>query len=58
MLSLSFNNTRWPDCPSRLSRQKGHCAFIGGLQGTKNIGPDIIRDATKACYGLFLSGSF
>ncbi len=34
--------------------KKGYCAFIGGLQGApKNIGPEVIRDATKACYGLF-----
>lgn len=27
--------------------------LLAVCRGTKNIGPDIIRNATKACYGLF-----
>ncbi|CAM8260874.1 DUF535 domain-containing protein [Citrobacter freundii] len=55
MLSLSFNNTPVARLSfSVIPSKEGHCAFIGGLQGApKNIGPDIIRNATKACYGLF-----
>ncbi len=55
MLSLYFNKIP----VARLSfliipTSKGYCAFIGGLQGApKDIGPNLIRDATKACYGLF-----
>ncbi|EDH3397804.1 DUF535 domain-containing protein, partial [Salmonella enterica] len=55
MLSLNFNTIPVARLSfSIIPTSKGHCAFIGGLQGApKNIGPDIIRDATKACYGLF-----
>ncbi|EBS5459491.1 DUF535 domain-containing protein [Salmonella enterica subsp. enterica serovar Enteritidis] len=55
MLLLYFN--RIP--VARLSfsvipTKKGYSAFIGGLQGApKDIGPEVIRAASKACYGLF-----
>lgn len=55
MLSLYYNTIPVARLSfSIIPTPKGHCAFIGGLQGApKNIGPDVIRDATKACYGLF-----
>ncbi|MBJ9048927.1 DUF535 domain-containing protein [Citrobacter braakii] len=55
MLSLCFNKTPVARLSfSVIPTKKGHCVFVGGLQGApKNIGPDIIRNATKACYGLF-----
>lgn len=55
MLSLCFNTIPIARLSfSIIPTSKGHCAFIGGLQGPpKDIGPDLIRDATKACYGLF-----
>ena len=55
MLSLYFNKIPVArlSC-SIIMTKNGRCAFIGGLQGApKNIGPEVIRDATKACYGLF-----
>ncbi|ECB7889720.1 DUF535 domain-containing protein [Salmonella enterica subsp. enterica serovar Bareilly] len=55
MLSLYFNKIPIARLSfSIIPTSKGHCAFIGGLQGgPKHIGPGQIRDATKACYGLF-----
>ena len=55
MLSLCFNKLPIARLSfSIIPTKKRHCAFIGGLQGApKNVGPGIIRDATKACYGLF-----
>ncbi|ELQ3424297.1 VirK/YbjX family protein [Escherichia coli] len=39
---------------SIIPTENGYSAFIGGLQGApKNIGPDVIRWATRACYGIF-----
>lgn len=55
MLSLYFNKIP----VSRLTfsiilTKKGYAAFIGGLQGApKNTGPEVIRNATRSCYGLF-----
>ncbi|EAU6886198.1 DUF535 domain-containing protein [Salmonella enterica] len=55
MLSLYFNKIPIARLSfSIIPTSKGHCTFIGGLQGgAKHIGPGQIRDATKACYGLF-----
>ncbi|MEG0206277.1 Protein of uncharacterised function (DUF535) [Citrobacter freundii] len=55
MLSLCFKEIPVARLSfSIIPTSKGHCAFIGGLQGApRDIGPDIIRDATKSCYGLF-----
>ncbi len=55
MLSLYFNKTPVSRLTfSIISTKNGHAAFIGGLQGPpKEIGPEIIRRATKSCYGLF-----
>ncbi|ELF1294347.1 DUF535 domain-containing protein [Salmonella enterica] len=55
MLSLCFNEIPVARLSfSIIPTSKGHCAFIGGLQGApKEIGPDLIRDVTKSCYGLF-----
>ncbi len=55
MLSLYFNKIP----VSRLTfsiilTKNGYAAFIGGLQGgPKEIGPEVIRCATKSCFGLF-----
>ncbi|EFH8762370.1 DUF535 domain-containing protein [Escherichia coli] len=39
---------------SIISTENGYSAFIGGLQGgPKDMGPDVIRWATRACYGIF-----
>lgn len=55
MLSMYFDNIPVARLSfSIIPTLKGYCAFIGGLQGApKDIGPDLIRDVTKACYGLF-----
>ncbi|EBE9928058.1 DUF535 domain-containing protein, partial [Salmonella enterica] len=55
MLSLCFNEIPVARLSfSIIPTSKGYCAFIGGLQGApKDIGPDLIRDVTKSCYGLF-----
>ncbi|ECB2662545.1 TPA: DUF535 domain-containing protein [Escherichia coli] len=54
-LSLTFNKTPIARLTfSIIPTGNGHSAFIGGLQGPpKDIGPEVIRCATKACYGLF-----
>ncbi|MCZ8591898.1 VirK/YbjX family protein [Escherichia albertii] len=55
MLSLYFNKTPVSRLTfSIISTRKGYTAFIGGLQGApKDTGPEIIRCATRSCYGLF-----
>ncbi len=55
MLSLYFNKIPVARLSfSIIPTEAGHSAFIGGLQGApKDIGPEVIRTATKACYGLF-----
>ncbi|EOX9939822.1 virulence factor VirK, partial [Shigella flexneri] len=55
MLSLFYNKTVIARLTfSVILTQNGHIAFIGGLQGApKNTGPDVIRCATRACYGIF-----
>ena len=55
MLSLFFNKITIARLTfSVILTPNGHTAFIGGLQGApKNTGPDVIRCATRACYGLF-----
>ncbi|EFK4582236.1 DUF535 domain-containing protein [Escherichia coli] len=55
MLSLYFREI--PVCRlsfSIIPTNTEHVFFVGGLQGApKNAGPEIIRYATKSCYGLF-----
>lgn len=41
---ISFSFIRWQD---------KYTLFIGGLQGPREEGKDIIRHATRQCYGLF-----
>ncbi len=55
MLSLYFNKTPVSRLTfSIISTENGYAAFIGGLQGApKELGPEVIRCATKSCYGLF-----
>lgn len=55
MLSLDFNKIPVARLSfSVIPTKTGHSVFIGGLQGApKDIGPEVIRAATKACYGLF-----
>ncbi|EIU2206642.1 virulence factor VirK [Shigella flexneri] len=55
MLSLFYNKTVIARLTfSVILTQNGHIAFIGGLQGApKNTGPDVIRCATRAYYGIF-----
>lgn len=55
MLSLYFNKIPVARLSfSVIPAKKGYSAFIGGLQGApKDIGPEVIRAASKACYGLF-----
>lgn len=55
MLSLHFNGIPVSRISfSVIQTKAGNAAFIGGLQGpAKGTGTDIIRCATKSCYGLF-----
>ncbi|OSL96380.1 VirK/YbjX family protein [Escherichia coli] len=54
-LSLCFNKIPVARLTfSVISTPNGNSAFIGGLQGApKNVGPELIKCATRACYGLF-----
>ncbi|EKL9186681.1 VirK family antimicrobial peptide resistance protein, partial [Salmonella enterica] len=54
-LTLCFNDTPLARLSFSFIRHEGkQIALVAGLQGpSKHIGPQVIRNATKDCYGLF-----
>ncbi|ECG1194524.1 VirK family antimicrobial peptide resistance protein [Salmonella bongori] len=54
-LTFCFNNTPLARLSFSFIHHKGkQIALIAGLQGpSKDVGPQVIRNATKDCYGLF-----
>lgn len=54
MLALYFKGVAVTRISFSFIRWRGtNTLFIGGLQGPRGTGPDIIRQATRICYGLF-----
>ncbi|EJU7769208.1 VirK family antimicrobial peptide resistance protein [Salmonella enterica subsp. salamae serovar 4,12:e,n,x:1,6] len=54
-LTLCFNDTPLARLSFSFIRHEGkQIALVAGLQGpSKHVGPQVIRNATKDCYGLF-----